>query len=158
MTQQRFDRLAQIFFWLKIMKSGICAWTLLFESWNERGLYINYQWNAQSSVCWGEELHVYLFFLVQQLILLLQNLLIEVWVKQEAAALSLHQRGAEVSGAQPEMIRRERQLEGETRRRISDRHGNRETRGGEEYNHRRGFSCSGVMSEGHSKYVIQHIM
>lgn len=59
----------------------------------------------------GDEILRYLFFLVQKLRLLLQDLLIKVRVKQEAATLPLHQGRAEVSATLPEVILRDPQLE-----------------------------------------------
>lgn len=56
----------------------------------------------------------YLFSLTQQLSLLLQDLFVKLRVKQEAAALSLRQRTAEVSEALLEAILRNPQLKEES--------------------------------------------
>lgn len=53
---------------------------------------------------------MYLFFLMEKLSLVLQDLFVELRVKQEAAALSLRQRGAEVSETLLEMMLRDGQL------------------------------------------------
>lgn len=61
---------------------------------------------------------VHLFPLTQQLSLLLQDLLIKLGVKQEAATLSLHQGAAELSETPLEAILRDPHLEEETLRRV----------------------------------------
>lgn len=61
---------------------------------------------------------VHLLPLTQQLSLLLQDLLIKLGVKQEAATLSLHQGAAELSETPLEAILRDPHLEGETLRRV----------------------------------------
>lgn len=57
---------------------------------------------------------MYLFFLIEKLSLLLQDLFIKLRVKQEAATLSLHQRRAEVSETLLEVILRDPQLKQQT--------------------------------------------
>lgn len=61
---------------------------------------------------------MYLFFLMEKLSLLLQDLFIELRVKQEAATLSLRQRRAEVSETLLEMILRDGQLKSQMLRDI----------------------------------------
>lgn len=57
---------------------------------------------------------MYLLSLIQELRLLLQDSFIELRVKQEAAALSLHHRAAEVSETLLEEVLRDAQLKEET--------------------------------------------
>lgn len=65
-------------------------------------------------IAWrGDNLNTNLFSLVEKLSLLLQDLFIKLRVKQEAAALSLRHRTAEVSQTLLEMIHRDPQLKEE---------------------------------------------
>lgn len=66
---------------------------------------------------------MYLFSLIQEPSLLLQDLFIKLRVKQEAAALSLRQRTAEVSETQLEVILRDPQLKETNTRSPITQHG-----------------------------------
>lgn len=69
-------------------------------------------------VYWGDNPHMYLLSLIQELSLLMQDLFIKLRVKQEAVTLSFNQRTAEVSKTLLEVFLRDPHLKEDTFRSV----------------------------------------